>query len=237
MRVCHPSLAICCLIVCLLAPVVETCAQFDSLGLNTKWRTGSIVLEDNSILKGLVQFNDKLGMIKFRKDTDSAEESFVETSVLAMRLYDEDEARPRNFATFNVKDESSGQQLAMLFEILMEFENFALLARVERVNIGVRARQDGFGNYRLVKVGYEQFEHLCLVNEDGIATVVLAVSEFERDKLSFASKLKPYLDKRALEKYLGDGWDRFEGLVKTNKLNLRRRDDFIRAFEYYRQAK
>ena len=194
------------------------------------------MLDDDSSLKGLIQFNDKLGMIKFKKSPDSAEESFVETSVVAMQLYDDDTREWRNFAVFNVNEVETGRQGALLFEVLMEFKKFALLTRVERVNISVRQRQDAFGNLHTVRVGYEQFEKLCLVDEKGTATVVLAVSEFERNKLSMASKLKPYLDKRALEKYLADDWDEFQTLVKSNKLNLKKRYDFLRAFEYYREA-
>jgi hypothetical protein len=66
---------------------------------------------------------------------------------------------------------------------------------------------------------------------------VLAVSEFERDKLSMASKLKPVLNKRALEKQLAGDWEKFESLVKSNKLNLKKRADFIRAFENYQAIK
>ena len=231
-------LRICVAIVFLFAFVAESRAQFDSLGLNTKWRSGSIVLDDNSVLKGLIQFNDKLGMIKFKKTPDAAEESFVETSVSAMQFYDEDMARWRNFAVFNIDEEQSGRQYALLFEVLMEFSHFALLARVERVNIGIRTRYDPiFGGTYTARVGHEQFEHLCLANEAGKATVVLSVSEFERDKLSLASKLSPFLDRRALEEYLGDDWDQFRALVKSQKLNLRKRDDFVRAFEYLREAK
>ena len=235
---CPSSLGICFGIIFFFSFLAESHAQFDSLGLNTQWRSGSIVLDDNSLLKGLIQFNDKLGMIKFKETPEGAEESFVETSVAAMQFYDEDVARWRNFAVFNIDEEQTGRQHALLFEVLMEFKHFALLARVERVNIGVRTRYDPvFRTTYTVKVGHEQFENLCLANEAGKATVVLSVSEFERDKLSLASKLSPSLDKRALEEYLGADWDQFRALVKSHKLNLRKRDEFIRAFEYLREAK
>lgn len=226
-----------CAIAFLFSSMGEARAQFDSLGINTEWRSGSIVLMNNSLLKGVIQFNDKLGIIKFRKSPDADEESFSETSIQAMQFYDEDAACWRNFATFKVREEQTGWRGAMLFEVLMEFKTFALLSRVERVNVGVRQRQDALGGYYHVKVGYEQFERLCLVNEDGRATIILEVSEFERKKLSMASKLKPYLDKGALEKYLADDWDKFQVLVKSNKLNLKKRADFIRAFECFREAK
>jgi hypothetical protein len=125
----------------------------------------------------------------------------------------------------------------MLFEILIEFRRYALLARVERVNIAMRTRHNPtFRTDYTVSVGYEQFENLCLVNEEGRGAVVLSVSEFERYNLSMASKLQPYLDRRALEKYLGDDWDQFRALVKEHRLNLKKRDDFIQAFEYLWEA-
>jgi hypothetical protein len=235
-HICQGSLIIYCSIVLLFSFISDTYAQFDSLGLNTKWRSGSIVLTNNSSLKGQLRFNDKMGIVKFKKSPGDTEQSFSERSIIAMQFYDEDAARWRNFATFNVNEDKTGWQGAILFEVLMEFKNFALLSRVERVNIGVRQREDSFGNSTLVKVGYEQFEKFCIADDGGTVTVVLAVSEFEKDKLSLASKLKPYLNKKALEKQLAGDWDKFESLVKNNKLNLKKRADFIRAFENYQVA-
>jgi len=235
-HICQGSLIIYCSIVLLFSFISDTYAQFDSLGLNTKWRSGSIVLTNNSSLKGQLRFNDKMGIVKFKKSPGDTEQSFSERSIIAMQFYDEDAARWRNFATFNVNEDETGWQGAILFEVLMEFKNFALLSRVERVNIGVRQREDSFGNSTLVKVGYEQFEKFCIADDGGTVTVVLAVSEFEKDKLSLASKLKPYLNKKALEKQLAGDWDKFESLVKNNKLNLKKRADFIRAFENYQVA-
>jgi hypothetical protein len=230
------SLVIYCIITLLVASGADTCAQFDSLGLNTEWKKGSLVLDNNSTLNGLIQFNDKLGMIKFKKTPGGAEESFVETSIFAMQLYDEDTRSWRNFAVFNINEEETGRQGTLLFEVLIEFNKFALLTRIEPVNLATRNRQDSFGQYQTVKVGYEQFEKFCLVDQEGTATLVLAVSEFERKKFSMAPKLKPILDKLAIEKYLGGDWEKFQELVKRNKLNLKKRDDFIRAFEYLREA-
>jgi hypothetical protein len=114
-----------CAIVFLCSFTGNAYAQFDSLGLNTKWRNGSIVLTNNSSLKGQIRFNDKMGLVKFRKSPGNTEESFSERSITAMQFYDEDAARWHNFATFNVKEDETGWQGAMLFEVLMEFKNFA----------------------------------------------------------------------------------------------------------------
>lgn len=211
-------------------------AQFDNMGINGDWKKGSIVLDDNSSRKGLIQFNDKLGMIKFREDPKSAEESFVETSIVSMQLYDNIEDKWRNFAVFNLNEDETGKRYSLLFEVLIEFRKFALLSRVQKVNVAVRSRSNDFGNSYLSRVGYEQFSYLCLVNDEGTATVVLRVNEFERKKLSTASKIKPYLNKKALERYLGNDWDLFQTLVETHDLNVKNRQDLIEAFEYLHRA-
>ena len=101
------------------------------------------------------------------------EESFAETSILAMNFYDEDVTEWRNFAVFNVNEEQTGRQAALLFEILMEFRDFALLSRVERVKVAARRHENYLGDVSAARVGYEQFEHLCLVDKVGTATEVL----------------------------------------------------------------
>jgi hypothetical protein len=162
----------CCLVAFLFTSISDTSAQFDSLGMNTQWREGSILVEHNTSLQGLIKYNDKLGMIKFKQGDGDEEQSFSEKGILAMRFYDENTGGWRNFATFNVKEEQTGWQGALLFEVLMEFENYALLTRLERVDFSVRQRQDSWGNTVNVKVGLEQFEKFCLVGEDGLATVI-----------------------------------------------------------------
>jgi hypothetical protein len=192
-------------------------------------------------MTGQLQFNDKMGIVKFKKTSGGAEESFSERRISAMQFYDEDVARTRNFASFDVNDEETGRQAAILLEILMEFKSFALLSRVERVKIGVRER-NYYTNKPMqptltpVKVGYEQFEKFYIANDEGTLTLILAVNEFEQDKFALAAKIKPYLNRQALKDKLAGDWSTFEGLVKFNKLDLRKKEDFIRAFEAYQVA-
>jgi hypothetical protein len=100
----------------------QTHAQFDSLGINTRWATGSIVLNDDTFLQGIVQFNDKMGLIKFKKTDDSQEESFVESRILSMEFYDEASKLQRHFATFDFEEPESGWRGSLLFEVLMDFK-------------------------------------------------------------------------------------------------------------------
>ena len=91
-------------------------------------------------MNGLIKYNDKLAIIKFKESDADEEQSFSER-ILAMQFYDESTGWWRHFATLNVKEEETGWQGALLFEVLIEFENFALLTRLDRVDFSVRQRR------------------------------------------------------------------------------------------------
>ena len=177
-----------------------------------------------------------MALIKFKQTQEADEESFVETSIIAMRFFDAAQSRWRHFAAFNLKEEATGWQGSLLFEVLMEFETFALLSRTEKADISMRQTYNAYtGTYTKVKVGYEQVEKLCLAQVDGTARVVLAVTALEKDPLVLVSKIKPELNKKAIEKCLGTDWTLFHQIVKDNHLKLKIRKDFMRAFELYKE--
>src|SRR5688500_11807835 len=84
-------------------------AQFDSLGLNTTWNRGAILLTDNSRLNGFIQNNERLGLIKFKTALDQTnEQSFQEKRIAKMEYFDSDLSRKRKFYSININDEESG---------------------------------------------------------------------------------------------------------------------------------
>jgi hypothetical protein len=210
-------------------------SQFDSLGLNSPWNKGEIILDDNSILKGYIRNNDKLGLVKFKKElTDDEERSFHEKRISSMEYFDEEISKKRKFYTFNV-DDGTGLPGAILFEIVMEMNHFAVLSKKQRVVPAVRNySNDTPLSYR--KVGYEQLERIYLVGEDAKAELLLAVTEFERDKAAvFAQPIAVVFNKKVLEKYTGSKKDEIKDFVKKNKLHLKRKDDVLMTLDYFYQ--
>jgi hypothetical protein len=206
-------------------------AQFDSLGLNTKWCEGNILLNDNSALKGYIRNNDKMGMVSFKQKEDEEEQSFTTKRIVAMEYFDRDLVKHRKFGSFNVISENEGIEGELFLEIVMEFNEFAVLSKQESVIPAIRARDSGYGTTR---VGYEQFEKICLVGSDGKAQVVLIVNEFEKTKSSsFDSKIKPYFSKDVLKKHMASKWEQVSTYIKANKLNLKQKADLMMALEYY----
>ena len=216
-------------------------AQFDSLGIHTKWRDGTIVVDVDTKLKGFIRHNDKMGLVKFKERlSDDVEEiSFHERNIMSMEYYDSDISQYRKFALLKVKDDDSGFQGAIFFEIIMELKAFSVLSKKHSVNPAFRARQFDTGNGSftyLKKVGYEQFELICLVGSDAEIKVLSVTNNFAKNKTSpFAEKRKPYFKASLMKKYLGPKWKQVNSFVKSNRLKLKRRADLIRALEYYAQ--
>lgn len=208
-------------------------AQFDSLGLSTEWYQGNILLKDNSELSGLIQYNDKLGLIKLRQNPEDEEKTFMMTNVLLMDFFDSRKAKHRKFASLDVKSDEIGWKGKIFFEIIMELKEFALLSKLDPVNVAVRNRSNQ-NQIAYAKVGYEQFERICLVGQGGSVEVLLVVNDFEKDKSTpFAGRTQPYFNKEVMERAMGLNWQQVNLFVKENKLNLNKRDDLIKAFDYY----
>jgi hypothetical protein len=224
------------LVLLILASPFFAFAQFDSLGLNTKWCEGNILLNDNSLLKGYIRYNDKMGMISFRQNKEEEDQTFTTKRIVAMEYFDHDLIIQRKFASFNVISENEGMKDEIFFEIIMEFNQFAVLSKQERVVPAIRKGNftTATGSPTYTKVGYEQFEKICLVGSDGKAEVVLTVSEFERTKSSdLAVEIKPYLSKAVLAKYTASKWEKVRTYIKENKLNLKKKTGLLMALEYY----
>jgi len=205
-------------------------AQFDSPRLSAEWREGSIVLNDGTQLSGLIQYNDRVSLVNFKKDDFSSEESFTEKRILGMQFYDGDADRIRRFANFNIQLDETGWQGTMLFEILFEFEDFAVLSR-HMANILLREKTIyGASEESNSKVGYEQFEYIAIANGEGKLTIVMALKGLVKDVQLLKIKERATLFKKELKKCLGDHWKEFERLVNANSLDLERRDDFLKSF-------
>lgn len=223
----------------LLLIFCQTClGQFDSLGLNSKWHDGVVVLNDGSKLEGFIKVNTALGLIKFKETlTDNSDElSFQEKSLISMEYFDSDASLYRKYASINVKDDQTGFQGAVLFEIIFEFEKFAVVSKVYSISPAIRVSSNGYGGTYYRKVGYQQMEAFFLIGDDAKADPLYVSVALEKDKLHpFATNFKPFFDKKLIIKRMGPGWPAVKTYVKEKKLNLRQKYDLLAALEYYNE--
>jgi hypothetical protein len=211
-------------------------AQFDSLGLKTTWNRGAILLTDNSRLSGFIQNNERLGLIKFKPTLDQSEEqSFQEKRIVKMEYFDAELSRKRKFYSLNFKDEERGFQDEVLFEIIMECKEFAVLSKKSNVQKALRERSTNYG-FSFTTAGYEQFEKIFLVGVDGKAELVQVSSAFEKEKGKLlAMPVSPYFDKETFKKFVGPAWKDINSYVKKEKLKLTEKDDLVSVLEFYQQ--
>lgn len=229
-----------CICLFLLCIIPELCqAQFDSLGLKSKWNKGFLVLNDDRTLPGLIKHNVKLGLVKFKSNPQETEQSFLERNIKMIEYFDSEISKTRKFARFNVNDLSASEQRIKddVFEILMEFPDFAILCKAYPVNPSVKHYSNGYGGSTPVMDGYEQYEGIYLVNEDGIAECVLMEVAVEKSHQNRPAKVRGFYEKNLIEKYTGSKWPQVREYVKKNKLRLGKKEDMLKAFEYYSEIK
>lgn len=209
-------------------------AQFNNLGINSKWHKRHIVLSDGETVYGFIQNNDKLGLVNLKESLDETEPaSFQDKSIQSMEYFDVDLDKVRKFITLNIKDEQSGKQRIMLLEILLEFKHFAILSKIFSVEPAIRKRQGNYQTY-YAKVGYEQFECLYLLEEGGKIDVLQATSVLEKSKKNpLAKKSDEYFDRDLLKKHVGQKWDLVRNYMLENNLKFNTKEGLIATLEYF----
>ncbi len=215
-------------------------AQFDNLGVNTNWNDGTItLLKEKNTLKGLVQNNDKLGLVKFRKhgDDDTKILSFPNKSILTMEYFDARMSSKRRFASLYFKNTETGEEGYELFEIINEFKHFALVTKTFQVSPLVKGYVGQNGQTYYDQVGYQQQEGIYFVNEEGIIELYLMISKTEREWEVFRifKRKKAYVNESLIEKYTGRHWRAVKDFSKKQKLDKRSKSDLIELMDFYQK--
>ena len=211
-------------------------AQFDNLGINSKWHKGHIVLSDGETVYGYIQNNDKLGLVNLKDSLEDQEStSFQDKSIQSMEYFDTDLNKNRRFITFNVNDEQSGKHRMMLLEILMEFKHFAIASKIFSVEPAIRQRQNQvtYQTY-YAKVGYEQFEYIYILDDGGEINILQTTTVLEKSKMRpFAGKSRDYFNRDLFKKHIGDKWDQVKDYMSENYLKSNTKEGLFATLEYF----
>jgi hypothetical protein len=116
--------------------------KLEALTPNVTWGEGAIVLSDGEELTGLVGFNDSQGIVTFK--TGEKNRSFTPRSVTTFNFFDESVKRQRVFYSLEFEDPQVGQGY-FFFEALHEFRNFAVISKIDPVEVTVQQRQNTMG--------------------------------------------------------------------------------------------
>ena len=215
------------------------------LAADLEWSDGSILTNDGKELVGVLRYNNKSGLVSFEQGNKSL--TFTARGVVAFEFFDEKMQKQRLFYSFSYEDpKSQGVTRPQFFEALMEFKDFALLSKIDPIEIehkdvysapfhetdGVYTR-----SYLGSNVEVSQKEAIFLMSSDGTIMPYVRIEEIDIDGYLYdRTKTKnKILDKNLLTDILGkDISGKLENFASENKLSFRDKNDLLQIFAYYK---
>ena len=199
---------------------------------------GSVQTLDNEVVKGKVTFNDNQGIVTVEQDGESR--SFTSKKSTGFEFYDTALLRHRVFHVLDFTDEAVGFTKPVFFEVLAEFSSFAVLAKIDPVEVkpqkGVMPRLPStmVGNDH-TKVAY-QTETIFIVNESGEIEPYLELQEKETEGVfvDTRSNRKKYIDRNLIKKYTGAYYEALESFADSNDLDFNVKEDLIKILNQYK---
>jgi hypothetical protein len=223
------------LVVLITSPAKRAFCQTDSIGIHREWNEGFIQLVDKSFRKGFIQHNHTQRLIKFKTNLrDIAQSSFHEKRILSMEYFDAAESKTRRFYTLNVKEEDSGFDGAVLFEIIMEMKTFAVVSRLYALRPPTRSGSSKKKSQGNPQESDNQVERIYIVHQEGHVEQLLIVPVPGKGKSKpVARPVEPVLDLTVLKKFTGSKWQMMKAYVKDERLHLKKKPDLLKALQYY----
>jgi hypothetical protein len=96
-----------------------------------EWFEGSIFLTDNSEIKGLLQYSDKTGILKYQNGNQS--KSFTSRGVLAFEFFDAAQAEQRIFYSIEYEVNKTLTKRPYFFEVIKDNGTFALVSKTDPI--------------------------------------------------------------------------------------------------------
>lgn len=199
---------------------------------------GSVQTLDNNIVKGKITFNDNQGIVTVERDGESR--SFTSKKSAGFEFYDSALLRHRIFLVFDYTDESVGLTKPAFFEVLAEFKSFAVLAKIDPVEVkpqrGIMPRPAStmVGSDH-TKVAY-QTETIFILNDRGEIERYVELREKEIEGVFFDTRgnRKKYIDKDLIEEYTGAHYAALKAFADSNNLDFKVKEDLIKILAQYK---
>ena len=199
---------------------------------------GSVHTLDDEIVEGKVTFNDNQGIVTVEQNGESR--SFTSKKALGFQFEDTELSRQRVFHVLDYTDEATGFTNPAFFEVLAEFESFAVLAKIDPVEVkpqkGIMPRVPSTmtGNDH-TKVAFQK-ETIFIMNDTGVIEPYLELTEKETEGvfLDTRSHRKKYIEKNLLKEYTGTFYADLEAFANSNNLDFNVKEDLIKILTNYK---
>ncbi len=204
-----------------------------------KWNKGSVVLIDGTELKGNLKYNERAGLLSFESDTEAR--SFTPRGIVGFEFYDTNVNRHRVFYSFEYEDPfREPTSHPYVFEVLKEFDDFAVLSRFDPMDIRHVTPAVSFTAMPATNIprsSLDLSETVYILTRDGEIAPYLRLGERMADGGLFDSeKKKKKSVNRVLSEYFAEpGLSRMMDYAERESLNVTEKEDFIKALTYYKQ--
>jgi hypothetical protein len=226
----------------------STLAQVQGLHVDSTWRSGDVLLSNNTILKGHFQFDSYSAIVSFKEDSEDEPDSFDKSKVVAMEIFDSELQMTRRFARLEYKSKD-GIQSSALCEFVMETKTFFVLSQefLQAEGKLVQGRTLSgmpYGAPTTVNRGHSLNERIFFMEKGSeLLEEVLFVPKmiFVRRNFVYGGLDGPVFNDAVMEKYLQSYWPEIKTYMKANKIKLKKyiyedakvRDEPFQVLGYY----
>jgi hypothetical protein len=216
------------------------------------WSEGSILLTDETEMRGQVRYDDRTGMLSFHDGDDAS--AFNERRVIAFDFFDQKLDKKRQFVTLPFEDPATHSSQLYFFEILKELKQFAILAKSDPLTVvtkeyvisspagidpsGVPTPSPGSGTVVATKTTAARLESVYLMDKNGAIRRLFKTSiEYDADAMTQEDdeneKGKALRKDYLLECIGKNRYTLLEQYARENKLSFKKKEDLLKIMDYY----
>jgi len=205
------------------------------------WNNGNIVLNDGTHLSGKLKYNDRVGLLAF-EDGGGENRTFTARSISTFEYYDEKVKRRRVFYSIEYGDpERQGNKRAFVFELLKEFDDYALLSRYDPMDVRQVVAPVTFNAMPATsspRTIIDLAETVYILTPEGDMQPIFRLSEFIADGGVFDSEKKKRrtIDKLLIPYFIDEAYYKMMDFVDEKELDIWEKEDFINALTFYKET-
>lgn len=220
----------------------------DLLTDKTGWYEGEIILEDGAKFSGLVNYDDKRGVVSYF-DGDNTR-PFTPRKVITFSYFDESKHLKRTFYSIEDEDSETNVLRPLFFEVLRDYKSFAFVLRTDPIKIDIKNRNlsgDPFAPGGVMnspqgvksKTEVSQTQTVYILDNNGKIKPYFKLVVRQDGARSLlakedAEKKNSMLDRDLLEEYVSKSdYQKLREYAKENDLQFKVREDFMKILTYY----
>jgi hypothetical protein len=229
-----------CLLVCVAAYSSAQKRRAQILQAKIASGYGTVENLEGEVFEGKVTFNDNVGVVTVAGNGESR--SFTAKKAVSFRFDDQALSRRRIFHVFDYSDKETGFTNPAFFEVLGEFEAFAVLSKPDPVEVmpkkGIMPRAPStmtMTSSDATKIAFQE-ETIFVMNDKGELEPYMVLTETETEGVFWdtRSNQKRFVDSDLLQQYTGIHFEKLKAFAKANDLSFKAREDLVKILAHYK---